>query len=487
MRTPRVSIVSTGCSVLLAAWLITAAWTGSSHAAPRPSAGVAAELAFRDAVHEPPTGWSGPRFRLSHNYPHKHPGRCPKSLCTWLDIDVDFRVDFNNPPPDWTHDKWDQYMTALLDYVKQGQDPQLANEVGFRVEVDGKTRWFHVPWMAYDPTVGREFIHGTTSERAAYLSDFIGDGRGLGGRWLPEMDEKCKEKFPHGFETWSVGFYNEWGGWALGQSWPESGRPDIGTYLGTAMPQGLPFPEGTVVAKILTTNAPVECVPYLKGSPEWQIHRHKIDPETRQYLCEREVQISRLVQMDVATVDVGTATEPRSPTRWVYGTFAYNGELEGKTVWERMAPVGVQWGSDPWTFPAVPESENILARQSVLNHGIGIFEHEGCHGRLAGPVDNPQSSCLSCHGSAYAAPRGAPSIMGTNAPASFGFDGLCTQYSQENVDYFQNLLPPQGYPGGRFPDGLNLDTSMQMWVALTQYGFFHTDGRPQACTNPDQF
>jgi hypothetical protein len=27
--------------------------------------------------------------------------------------------------------------------------------------VAGKTRWFNVPWMAYDPTVGREFVHGT--------------------------------------------------------------------------------------------------------------------------------------------------------------------------------------------------------------------------------------------------------------------------------------------------------------------------------------
>ena len=47
------------------------------------------------------------------------------------------------------------------------------------------------------------------------------------------------------------------------------------------MPTGLPFPTGTVVMKILTTSAPPECVPFLKGSPEWQIDRHKVDPEDK--------------------------------------------------------------------------------------------------------------------------------------------------------------------------------------------------------------
>lgn len=443
--------------------------------------GSASELAFRNAVEPPPPGWTGPVFELSHDYPTDDPGTCPKSVCTWLDLDVDFSVDFDAPPPDWVKDGWAEYISRILDYVRQGQTPDLDNEVGFRVEVDGETRWFHVPWMAYDPTAGREFIHGTTNERTAHLSDLVGPQAEVGTNFIAGMEPGCKKEFPHGFETWAVGVYNPWGGWVLGQSWPQSGKPSIGDYMGSALPAGLPFPEGTVVAKFLTTNAPVSCVHFLDGSPEWQIHRHKIDPKTKQYLCEREVQISRLVQVDVAVVDL------RSPTRWVYGTYAYNGNIKAASVWDRLAPVGVQWGSDPWTFPAVPSHEGVPARQSVLNPDIGIFEHFGCENRLAGPVDNPLSSCLSCHGSAYAAPDGAPSVMGTNAPSSFGFDGICTQYSQDNVNYFQNSVPPMSYHGGQFPDALSMDTSLQMWVAFTQYGFFNTDGEPEACTNPDQF
>ena len=89
--------------------------------------------------------------------------------------------------------------------------------------------------------------------------------------------------------------------------------------MGSPMPAGLPFPEGTVVAKLLFTTAPVECAPFLHGAPEWQVNRHQVDAATNRYLCERDVQTVRLIQMDVAVVD------PRSPTRWVYGTFAYDG------------------------------------------------------------------------------------------------------------------------------------------------------------------
>ncbi len=211
--------------------------------------------------------------------PTTYPGDCPKDVCTWLDLDVDFSVNFDAPPPDWNDEIWNEYIQDILVYVKEGQDPQLTNEVGFQTEVNGETRWYHVPWMAYDPTAGREFVHGTTNERTAHLSDLIGDGRGFGVHTLQGISDECMAQYPHGFETWAVGMYNPWGGWALGQAWPESGEPQIGEYLGSAMPAGLPFPDGTVVAKLLFTNAPVECAPYLAGSPEWQVNRHQIEAD----------------------------------------------------------------------------------------------------------------------------------------------------------------------------------------------------------------
>ena len=262
----------------------------------------------------------------------------------------------------------------------------------------------------------------------------------------------------------------------IGKVIPKSGQPQIASYLGTKMPAGLPFPTGTVVVKFLTTNAPPDCVPYLKGSPEWQIDRHVLNPQTNKYTCERKVQISRIVQVDVAV------TDPRSPTGWVYGTYAYSADQPGTTFWDRLLPLGIQYGADPWTFPAVPKAEQIPPQQSVLNPGVNIYQHFGCEKRLAGPVDNAQSSCMSCHGSAFAAPDGAVSNMGTNVPPSFGFNGMCTQYSATNAAYFNNIIAPQKFSGGNFPDALPLDTSLQLEVAFQQYGQFNTFKGPRACT-----
>lgn len=443
--------------------------------------GETARLAFRNAQNKPPADWDGPTFKLSHVYP-ADAGTCDPKVCKWLgmNIESDLSGGPDGSPPTWDS-TWNDYVDVLKDYVFQGQDPNLHNDNGFVVEVEGTTRWFHVPWMAYNDTSGRDFVHGTTNERTAHLADFIGDGRGFGLHTLPgvEGNSDCESAFPHGFETWSVGFYNEWGGQALGQAFSD-GKPAIGSYLGSPMPEGLPFSPGTMVAKLLFTNAPVSCVPFLVGSPQWQVNRHKMNAKG-EYQCEREVQVSRLVQMDVAVVDT------RAPMRWVYTTFVYDGTSGGKTATDRLIALGAQWGSDPWSYPAVPDANKTALYQSVLNPAVNIPEHEGCGNRLAGPVDNPKSSCISCHASAYAATGGVPQIMGTNTPPSFGFPGICDEYSAQNANYFQNTVPPQGYAGGHYPNTISLDTSLQLAVAFDQYGNFNTNGRPQTCTNPDQF
>jgi hypothetical protein len=443
----------------------------------------AAELAFRSTVKGPPPGWTGPVFKLSHDYPATVPSECPE--CTWLKVDVDFHPKF--PPPagnPWTSGNWSEYLKRILAYVKEGQDPQFGNTPGFQIKVAGKTRWFNVPWMAYDPTAGREFVHGTTNERTAHLADLVEpQNKKLRTAQIPHavsflagMTQSCKDQHPAGFETWAVGYYNEWGGVAFGKAIPKSGQPQTADYMGAQMPAGLPFPQGTVVVKFLTTNAPPDCVPYLKGSPEWQIDRHVLNDKTQRYTCERAVQISRIVQVDVAV------TDSRSPTGWVYGTYAYDAGQSGTTFWDHLLPLGIEFGSDPWTFPAVPKSESVPAQQSVLNPGVNIYQHFGCNQRLAGPVDNSQSSCMSCHDSAFAAPKGAVSNMGVNVPPSFGFNGMCTQYSAANASYFDNIIAPQKFAGGKYPDALPLDTSLQLEVAFQQYGQFNTFKAPAACT-----
>lgn len=221
-------------------------------------------------------------------------------------------------------------------------------------------------------------------------------------------------------------------------------------------------------------------MPYLRGAPEWTVNRHTLDDSDSTYACLRTPQTVRLVQVDVAAVD------PNSPTRWIYGTFAYNGLLDGATAFDRLQPVGIQWGSDPDTWPAVERDASTPAQESLLNVAMtegptAIYQHFGCEGRLAGPVDNPKSSCMSCHASSYAAESGI-STMGSTTPPSFGFSTLCEETSAENADYFFNNVFPNEYHGGGYPNTLNLDTSLQVWVAFSQYQTFAANGQPTACS-----
>jgi hypothetical protein len=458
--------------------------------------GSAHQLAFRNAVVPPPPGWTGPVFHLSHQYPKQQPAACPKEVCKWLAVDVDFATDLSAPPPTWDQG-WSEYLEAILDYVKEGQDPGLANDAGWRVKVGGETRWFHVPWMAYDPTQGREFVHGMTNERTARLSDFHGGGGGegfathllqLAPKDVSQLDKHGRsllmgenlEGGHYGFETWAFGIYNPWGGWTVGSAWPPDGRPSTFTRGGQTFISGLPFPEGSAVAKLLFTTASPEEVPYLKGSPAWTVDRHEQKPDGA-YVCKRAPRPVYLVQMDVAVVDL------RSPTRWVYGTFAYYADYgNGSTVWDHLAPVGLQWGMDEWTFPAVPRSDAIAAHQSVLRDPKDPRQHFGCEHRLAGPVDNKLSSCLSCHGAGYAQPTGQVGVYGANLPPIFGFTGECTNYSQANVSYFQTTQFPMAYGSGNYPDALSLDSSLQLQVAFMQYGDYFVNGKPVPCVNPNQ-
>ncbi|WP_394152293.1 hypothetical protein [Vibrio maritimus] len=429
-----------------------------------PLAALADSPAWNNAVNTPPSDWQGPTFELSDEYPTEMPPACTTATCPWLAIKLPDQVksvDFNDTGvPNWsTEPVYNEYITSILNYIKQGQTMDLNNAEGLKINVDGQTRWYHIPWMAYAQKTGREFVHGLTNERTAHLSDFYGVG-------APSSDTG------RGFETWAVGMYNDIGAYTVGQSFNSDGKPVLETINGITSTKGMPFNEGTVVVKFLFSTVTPSDVDYLQNSPKWQANRH-VETKSGFEQCSRKVQDVHLVQVDVAVVD------SRSPSRWVYGTFAYINN-NGKSVWDNLQPVGLQWGMDPWTFPAVPKDESITARQSVLNTSIRHYEHFGCEGRLAGPVDNKLSSCLSCHAGAYANPDDSNPQMGVTIPPIFGFDGLCEQYSQENVNYFQTTQFPQAYSGGNYPELLNLDTSLQMQIAVQEQAKYAANS-PREC------
>ncbi len=425
-----------------------------------------AYFAFRNAVNTPPVKWTGPTFELSHDYPDTLPKG--GADMPWLKVDVDF-TDKN---PDWKTGKWKEYIDAIIDYSFQGQDPNLTNESGWKTDVNGSNRWFHVPWMAYSPNAGREFIHGCTSERIASIADF--DGEKMLASGIGHLQHANSDASITHFETWAVGMYNDYAGYSFSQLFPKSGEPTLVTNNGKSLPAGLPFLEGACVIKTLFTTATSTQVPFLVNSPEWQVNRHVLKGDTT-YECNRTPQPVYLVQIDVAVVD------HRSPTNWVFGTFAYNGTLKGATAKDRLDPVGIQFAMDDETFPAVEQDSSIPAYQSVLNDSITIYEHFGCNGRLCGPVDNPQASCMSCHGGGYTAPMDQLDSMGTNIPSIFGFTNMCDSFNIQNEAFFANRKYPEPYYKGMYEEAIPLDFSLQVQVAFTQYKLFKILGIPQPC------
>jgi hypothetical protein len=426
----------------------------------------ATAAAFRDSTDVPPPGWNGPAFKLSRDYPQK----LPPCEAPWLKR----KVSFTDRNPKWGGE-WAAYVQDIVNYVKEGQDPDLKNDSSWKVEVGGQTRWYHVPWMAFDGERGREFVHGLTNELSTAESIFRGGGRGSGKHRLFGVAQKSG--VDPLFETWSVGMYNPCGAWSLGQAFPASGIPATSTRSGRIFANGMPFPVGTVVIKLLNTTADESDVPYLKGAPTWQANGHKQTGPTNYATCEREVRTVHLVQIDLAVVD------PRSPTRWVYSTLAYDGTLPGKTVWDRLRPLGVQWGSDPGSFPAVPKPKSRPLHETILAP-VNTPEHYGCQKRLAGIVDQADSSCVSCHMGAYAAAPGSLNVQGQNIPAIFNFNGMCTDHNTDNAHYFSDYKYPATYPGGQFKDAIPLDSSLQVAVAYAQYGVFKNPQAPRTCTDP---
>jgi len=445
--------------------------TPTASAAPAPSAvatlRATAELAFRDAVTAPPAGWTGPRFKLSHDYPAAR----PTCAAPWLKR----KVSFTDRKQIWSA-AWAGYIQDIVDYVREGQEPNLPDDVGFRSTVAGESRWFHVPWMSYDGQRGREFVHGLTNELSTAESTFKGPGRGKGLHHLPGA-KRVNGQDPL-FETWSVGFYNPCGAYSIGQSFPASGEPS--TYTDPAskrlLVSGMPFAEGTVVVKILNTTADQTVVPYLKGSTNWQADGHKQQGAGGFAQCERAITRVHLVQVDLAVVDT------RSPTRWVYTTLSYDGNLPGKTVWDRLKPIGVQWGSDPGTFPAVAKAASKPVWETLIAP-LPVPQHYGCEKRLAGIVDQPNSSCVSCHMSAYAAPAGVLQKQGVNVPNVFNFDGLCTTANPANASYFADYAYPAQVPGTNFEHAIPLDSSLQLQVAFQQYAVYKHPEEPRVCPN----
>lgn len=336
-----------------------------------------------------------PIFKLSQNYPRTEPLKeCPKTECKWKNFD--FKTESQ------------KYLTEVLKYAFQGN-----LETDWRVAENPSTNWFHAPWMHAssekslkgEKPDGREFVHGLTRERHLCNAELRGETRTP----CPKPDRPI--------ENWAVSLYNGRGAYFIGKIWEILlNKPDTNGF-----PSG-GFPEGTVAVKLLFTQAGTENADFLENSIEWLVDNKRVFKTKKTAAeCVSPLGISRscldvvrLLQVDVAVRD------DHAKTGWVFGTFVYHKqappifeydftgasaraltELEKENLrrWLKLDFVGLMYGNDP-TAAINHDDEASFGKaltESVINKNTLSKQHLGCGGRLNGVVDNPHSSCLSCH------------------------------------------------------------------------------------------
>ncbi len=360
---------------------------------------------------------SGPTvFELSQDYPDV---LLPQEDYPWLDISFE-----NGAPTDPR-----AYIEALLDFGLEGNV-----EVDWVVQDNPVRNWYHIPWMHYGPN-GREFMRGLTHELDARP-------RQLG----PDQTEPA--------QTWAISIIDDRGAYGIGQVWcdPNNPRPEM---LNPEPTEPNWFADGSTQLKMLFTTATDEQVPWLRGTFEWDADayvsdgsRNPVDPTDPNSSPPRTTRTLRLLQVDVAVRD-SRATD----TGWLFGTFIYDGRADGgDSPWDRLEPVGLMWGNDPGVTPEMV-ANGVELRQSWVNDDLRDLpgNHLGWAGRVAGPLDSPVSSCMSCHMVAgkptrpilpeiqFSQPRPLPDAMRLNwfqnVPA-----GVVFAYDQtESLDYSLQL------------------------------------------------
>ena len=312
---------------------------------------------FKSSQDQVPANWNGPKFQLSQNYPQTLPAA---ETLPWASID--FKT---NPKA---------YALALRDYVFQGNvDPANPNKP-WVVQNNSARKWYHAPWMDSGAN-GREFISGLTRELTS-----------VPGQLAPNPPQN------QSVQNWAVGFYNAPGGFVIGQVWCDPNNPSL---------NAVNFPEGTVAAKLLFTAAPASQIPFLTGTVQWKANIK------RNATTIQNAPTVRLLQIDLAVHD-----SRNTATGWIFATLIYDRANGSSNPWENMQPVGLMFGNDPGVTPT-----SGTIQQSWLNPDTkNLMQHYGWAERLNGPVDNPVSSCLSCHATAGWPPTAmVPPSNATNA------------------------------------------------------------------------
>ncbi len=309
-----------------------------------------------------PQQYSGPLFKLSHDYP------------------TSFTSPVNAP--------WQQalggkpissanalaYVDSLKSYVSSTITPFLNN---FKAYDAAKQGWYHEPW--------------TGSIREPITGSYVGSG--FGGNTFTDL--------PGPMTTYVLTMYDKTAAYTLGKLWGKTGtKIDLKNNAGQ-------FEQGSIIIKFAFSTSNYPAWPSMKNAQQFEIY----DMNTVTGDSTWSIQNVSFFQFDIIVKD--TITAPK--TGWVFSTLVYDKDAPGNTVWEKMVPLGAQWGNDPNVNST--KYPNMKLTENVINPKAPKYSTEtlGWGGRLSGPNDGAvipigqsiktkkvytnlaASSCMSCH------------------------------------------------------------------------------------------
>ena len=325
--------------------------------------------------------WNGP-FRTSN---YDYPSSAPPSA--WLAQVPRVPLSVATAPA---------YVAGLKKFVEPAMRGMIEKPSGWNSK---KVGWYDMPWQAEgsDSKSGREAILGAFS-----------------GQVLPPNTFKGVN-FP--LQNHTVIYYDALAATMLNNIWANPFNPNRAIAS---------FPEGAMVIKAAAVTATPKQWAVVAGSTVWNVWRPTIAELAKKDNPKPQASLLalRVMQFDIIVKD--SVASPQ--TGWVFTTFVYKADAPGTGTWDKLVPLGAQWGNDPelashassQNLSAEPHADFPLKESWINRTGAPPFAQEqlGWGGRLSGPIDvgkrhgviytdgvvrtgeQRASSCLSCHGSA---------------------------------------------------------------------------------------
>jgi hypothetical protein len=302
MKTSKKSLLSGVC---LAATLLLAQGAAAQTSrpfSPLSAAVLSAAKPYQDnnGLIPPSSAYSGPLFKLNHAWPSQP--LPPIGSTPW-------QAAINNGPITIKN------AAAYADALKKAVAANARNLIMHYDTWDAaKAGWYNEPWLGSL----REAIHGT------YPAGEFGPGI------FPNTGLRAT------FNTHVLTYYDARAAFTLRKLWNDSAlQPNLKT-------ENAQFDEGSIIVKaaVFASLDPRQKLNWwdaMAGAQVWPLYVGVGSSSTPQ------VWPGYVAQFDIIVKDSQSAPE----TGWVFMTLIYDNSVNSTDIWEKMVPLGAQWGNDP--------------------------------------------------------------------------------------------------------------------------------------------